>query len=665
MTFWGWAITGIFGLLIVFMMAKFIIEFIWNRRLNAFKLSEHMAKVKLPFERFVKYAYSFSLSTAVVILTVGCSAFVPLTSLGNKDLVNAQRVGTELRMNSLIEDYRLSNKYFYYESIPSMVDDALDGFSSNDLTRDYTGTNVQVEGVDEGDVLKTDGYRIFYAPRYYNVIEVIDIEDNHDMTHVASMSLEDFRVDSLYLTDDYLIVIGYRYEETIYPMDTMDIYWGFYFYEQTASILVFDKETLEETYRLETDLSFIDHRLMDDTLYIVSNKWFYLDQDHRPEFDVIVNGITTTSYLSYMDIYYFDDVPANAMTVITTLDLTTFEHQSQGFIAPTDQIYASENAIYTLNTQYLYDENAEGYTYDIKTNIFKYKIDANDQTIDYVASTVIDGYVEDRYWVDESDDYLRVVTSRLSWIGEDPNRLYILAENAETDTFDEIAVLDENIGHDGETVKSVRFHENYVNIVTYETMDPLYTIDLSNPELPYISETPIEEAGYSEYLHVWDDDSHIIGLGFLDQDENGSLDGLKVSAYDTSIGSDSIVSDEMPYGNELGWGYSYTEAMYNPKALMVDVSLGLFGFPMVSHHYNATTDEYSYQSAFRIYQIDFDAANVLGNPIMVVGDTTEFYNQIDRGVFINDFVYTFSAHEILSFDLANEISVQQILISYA
>ncbi len=663
MTLWGWMITSIFGLLTLFMIFKFLIEFIWNRRLNRFKVTEHVAKNQLPFERFIKYAYSFSLSAAVVVLTVSCGAFVPLTSLGDKDLVNANRVGTETRMNKLIDDYRLLYDSGNHYVMPNIQDEFLDGAESDALTRDYTHTNVQVEGVDEGDILKTDGYRVFYAPRYYHVIEVLDIEDDHSMTHIASLQIDDFRVDSLYLTDEFLVVIGYRYEESIFPMQTMDMYYEFYFYQETASIIIFDKESLEENYRLETNLTFVDHRLMDDTLYMISTKWFYENQDPRPIFDDTVDGVTTASYLSYMDIYYFNDVPASSMTVVTTLDLNTFEHKSQGFIGQTSEIYVTESSIYTFNTAYIYDEDISGYTYDIKTNIVKYQINQTDHAIAYVASTTIDGYVEDRYWLDESDDYLRVVTSR-SWLADDPNRLYILQEDAETDTFDVIAVLDDHIGHEGETVKSVRFHGNYVNIVTYETMDPLYTIDLSNPSAPYISETPIEEAGYSEYMHVWDDDNHIIGLGFLDIDADGILDGMKVSAYNTSIGSDSIVSDEMPDSNELGWGYRYTEAMYNPKALMVDVELGLFGFPLVSHQYNSTTDTYTYETAFRVYQIDFNNINVLGEPLMIVGETTEFYNQIDRGVYINGYIYTFSANEILSYDLTNEVSVQQISISY-
>ncbi len=663
MTVWGWIIVSTFGALTLFIVTKVIVEFVWNKRLNAFKKTEHVAVVKMPYELIIKYAYSFALSTAIVIVSVVSGAFMPVSPAieTSKTLVNANRVGSQTALNTLIDEYRLSNRYENW--LTPEVDDlmSMDGAEGVNEPREYTDTNVQVEGVDEGDVLKTDGYRIFYAPRYYNVIEVIDIENDHSMTHVESMHIDDFRVDSLYLTDTYLIVIGYEYEEVIYPMDTLEMYYGFWFYEQTASIIVFDKTSLEEVYRVNTDLSFLDHRLIDDTLYVVSTKWFIQDEEARPMFDVTMDGQTQTSYLSYMDMYYFEDVPSASMTVISSLNLDTFDMQSQGFIGQTHQVYVTEQSIYTYYNAYEYIETEQGYDYDIHTHIVKYSINQDDQTIQYVASTNVIGVVEDSYWLDESGDYLRVVTSRSWWNGV--NRLYILEENAETDTFDEIALIDENIGHVNERVESVRFHGDYVNIVTYERMDPLYTIDLSNPEAPITLENPIEEAGYSEYLHIWDTSNHVLGLGYLDANEEAIIDGMKLSAYDTTTGT-ILDTDPFPYIDDLGWSYSYTEALYNPKALMVDVDLGLFGFPMVSYQYDSETWDYSYQTSFVIYHIDFSREDVLGEPIIIEHDTVEYYNQIDRGVWIDGYVYTFSAHEMLSYDLASETVFEQIYIQY-
>lgn len=661
MTTWGWIIVSVFGLLAVLIATKVIVEWVWNKRLNTFKTAEHVNVINMPFERVIKYAYSFALSTAVVVVVAISGVFAPVEPLAHKELVNANRVGSSTTLNALIDDYRLTNDLIGPEAT---FDDALDVEAGGDQARDYTDTNIQVEGVAEGDVLKTDGYRVFYAPRYYNVIEVLDIEDDHTMTRVESMTIDDFRVDSLYLSDDYLIVIGYRYEETIYPMDTLDAYWGFWFYEQTASIIVFDKDSLEEVYRLETDLSFVDHRLIDDTLYIVSTKWFYQEEEARPEFDTIINGVTQTSYLSYNDMYYFNDVPASSMTVITSLDLTTFDQTSQGFIGQTDQIYVTENSIYTYftNWQYLETDDGVGYTYEINTYIVKYHINKDTQQIEYVASTSVEGVVEDRYWLDESGDYLRVVTSR-SWWGDDVNRLYILEENAETDTFDQIALIDENIGHENERVQSVRFNDDKVNIVTYERMDPLYTIDLSDPENPFVSAPEIEEAGYSEYLHIWDQPHHVLGLGFLDLNEDSIIDGMKLSAYDTDTGS-ILDTDPYPYNDGSGWSYSYTEALYNPKALMVDVDLGLFGFPMVSYQYDSVVRNYYFRTSFILYQIDFTRGKVLGDPLMINHASVNWYNQIDRGVYIDGYIYTFSAHEILSYNLDTESTFETLFITY-
>ncbi len=663
MSFWGYTVIGIFSLSILFMLIKILIEYIWNRRLNVFKIKAHIAPTKMPVRRYMKYGYSFVLSAAIIAITIisglNLTPFSPEPPLlmADKTLVNATRVGSAMKLNQLIETYNTSNNYDFWESPSSAVDESLDSTS-----RDYTDTNVQIEGVNEGDVLKTDGYRVFYAPRYYNVIEVLDVEDNHEMTHVDSMTLDGFRVDSLYLTDEYLIVLGYTYEEVIYPMDTLNVYYGFYFSRQTASIVVFDKDTLEEAYRLETDLSFIDHRVIDDTLYLVSRKWFYDDASLRPMFEIYMDGESERSYLDYEDMYYFDDMPSQSMTVITSLNLDSFTTTSQGFLGETANIYVTETSIYTFNSRHQYIETVEGYIIDRSTSIVKYHINDATNTIEYVASIKIDGIVEDRYWLDESGDYLRVVTSR-GWSGEEPNRLYILEENNEQDTFDQIALMDEQIGHENERVESVRFHGDYVNIVTYEQMDPLYTIDLSDPNEPIIMNTPIEEAGYSEYMHIWDQDNHVLGLGYLDANADSRIDGMKLSAYDTDDGT-ILDSDPYPYEDASTWSYSYTEAMYNPKALMVDVELGLFGFPMVAYQYNTADWGYHYQTSFVVYQIDFNRENVLGDPIIIEHETTNWYNQIDRGIYINGFIYTFSAHQIASYNLGTQMPFETIYIDY-
>lgn len=658
MTVWGIIITSIFSLFVLGIAIKMVIELYWNKKLNMFKEKEHISPVKFPVDRTIKYVYSLSLSAIIVFVSVFSGVFSPLEPLGNKTLVQANLVGSESKLNALVEDYLSSeNNYLYPEA---NMDDGLEATDGDDESRDYTDTNVQVDGVDEGDVLKTDGYRVFYAPRYYNVIEVLDIEDNHTMTKVDTIELDNFRVDSLYLTDEYLVTIGYRFEETIYPMDTLEDYWGFYFYSQTATVVVFDKDTLEEVYQMDTDLTFIEHRLIDDTLYLVSTKWFYDEAELRPQFDITLDGQTTTSYLNYKDMYYFEDLPAASMTVITSIDFNTFEQQSQGFIGRTNQVYVSESSIYTFYTDWQYEKTDDGYAYDIQTYIVKYNIDKNSKTINYVASTAVEGYVEDRYWLDESGDYLRIVTSR-SWWNDEDNHLYILKENDSTDTFDLIAHMDENIGHENERVESVRFHGDYVNIVTYERMDPLYTIDLSNPENPEIIAPEIEEAGYSEYLHIWDESHHVLGLGYLDANEDSVIDGMKLSAYDTNTGT-ILETDPYPFETDGNWSYSYTAAMYDPKAIMVDVELGLFGFPMTKYSYDYARESYEYQSAFVVYHIDFDREFVLGEPTIIYHDAVDWYNHIDRGLYIEGYIYTFSAHQVSSYDLANNTVFETITI---
>ena len=425
--------------------------------------------------------------------------------LGPKALINATRVQSASHFSKLLKTYE---EHYFYPKSDNVFPEASVGDADRAANRDYIKTNIQVEGVDEADIIKTDGYQIYYASRYQNEIRIITIGDDYKATVEKSLSLGNVYTDSIYLTEQYIIVVGYMYES--FPrLHTETDYYHFGFISQTGAICVYDRDSLERVYRLDTSISFYEHRLYGNqedgyALYLVGNQYTYGD-DPRPIYTTYENDQKETSILPYENIYYMPGTPIQGMTVITGIDLDDFSEHTEAYLGGMSLIYASNEAIYV--TQNVYDYTL--FSDKSYTQIWKFSLRIEDALVRYVGSGKVEGYINDSYWLDEYDGHLRVVTSKSNPIS---NSLFILKESQTQDSLDMVGSITKGLGKIDETVKSVRFNKQYGYVVTFRQMDPLYTIDLSNPKKPVIV-SEIEEPGFSTYLHLWDDQGHAIEIG--------------------------------------------------------------------------------------------------------------------------------------------------------
>jgi len=141
-----------------------------------------------------------------------------------------------------------------------------------------------------------------------------------------------------------------------------------------------------------------------------------------------------------------------------------------------------------------------------------------------------------------------------------------------------VGFLNKGIGKPNEQVKSVAYQENIIKIVTFLETDPLYTIDVSDPKNPKITNA-IEEPGYSSVLMVWDEDGNTVGIGYM-ANEIGVRIGIKVSAYVTGD-VEPTQTIEFPYFNKENEfnGYLFAPALENPRHnLLMNKGANLFGF---------------------------------------------------------------------------------------
>lgn len=553
-------------------------------------------------------------------------------------------------------------------------------------SRDYVDTNEQVEGVKEGDIVKTDGYDIFYAPRYHNVIRVVSVEDNYDVTLARTIELDNTYVESLYLLDKYLVVIGYTFDEELGYGDEESMYYRWW--SPTGTVVVIDRTTFEIAYRLITDSFFMDHRVIDNSVFLVSHKYLYLgdvDYEYRPMYKETREGVTDVEYLDYESMYYFDGSPAYGMNVLTGIKITddadNIFYTADAYLgasASYKKMYVNASDMYLVESIYHYEENA----YWTTSVISQFALDIDSASSSHVASGIILGISLNQFSVDVYDGYLRVATTErkaswtvlefLGWRSESTitNHLFILKVVKENEAFDLIGHLSEGLGKPNEEIKSVRFEGETAYIVTFLLTDPLYIIDLSNPAEPAIDGQIIQE-GFDTYQHEWGV-GNLIGIGY-DADEFGSITGMKISAYNVVQGEEKTIQTyeilSYGYADDASWSYGYSEALYNHKALLISVPKGYLGFAVEAMEYGYQDEGmgrewyYRYHSYYYLFKIDFTKENPIAEPIIIQHPTSQdYYLGVDRGVMIDDYVYTLSDYGVITYSLTGGVVVEPPLL---
>ena len=644
--------------------------------------------MKLINERKTYKSAIFSALLAFSLLAASCG--VP--NSGELVKANVNKVGSKQKLVSLIQQSQSTNSDAPNASFQDTAPQPTGPEASGDASgRDYVDTNVQVAGVDEGDIVKTDGYQIYYAPRYQNRVHVFEVDDEHEITYQSLIDLDNVYVDGLYLLEEYLVVVGYKFET--FPNscgvsegdDYACVSWMWY--SPTGTVLVIERETLEVVYRLETDSNFLDHRLIENSLFLIGHKYLYdAENELRPSFTLGAE----TKFVDYDQIYYFSDTPANGMSVLTGIKLdpnpNKITYNASAYLGAGysyKQIYVSLSDLYISDTNYLYESNK----YYQSMTISQFSLDVDKAKMDFVAAGIVEGGMLNQFSMDYYNGYLRVATTNqgATWITNSDNayswesykrfvdnHLYVLKLNAAKDGFTLVSHLSEGLGKPLESIKSVRFLGTSAYIVTFLQQDPLYIIDLSDPTSPVITDE-IHLPGFDTYQHPWGENK-LLGIGY-DADNNGTISGMKLTAYNTTSGGASEIQTRTLNSEEekeFSWSYSYSEALWNHKALLVSPTNGLFGFPVEAYEYGYTpvpSGDYidnwyfNYHSYYYLFLIDFSLAAPISAPIIIEHPASDqYYVGVDRAVMIEGYVYTLSDHQVVTYDIAAKTVLEKILV---
>lgn len=267
--------------------------------------------------------------------------------------------------------------------------------------------------------------------------------------------------------------------------------------------------------------------------------------------------------------------------------------------------------------------------------------------LDYVGSATVLGWVPDQFAIDEKDGVLRVATTeQLSSADEwtTKNDLFTLQIGPSGVTpLGSIEGL-----APGESLYSTRFVGDKAYLVTFRQVDPLFVVDLADPADPALL-GELKIPGFSEYMHPLDA-GHLLTIGY-DADANGSIQGLALQIFDVTDPTSPKLADKHLLANGSGW--SYSEALYNHKAFTFYE--GMLAIPVSG--WNESTG--MPHSSLDLFSIDVDAGIA---PLASIDHSPYFANDtsggcyyygydVRRGVFIDQYLVSVSEAAVIATDL--------------
>lgn len=530
--------------------------------------------------------------------------------------------------------------------------------------RDYSTTNTQEATIDEGDIIKTDGNYIYKLTtnnsdgQSSNILSIIKAE-NGNLTSESSIDLNQcfdteenayVYFQEFYLYQNYLVLLF---------TDEFD--------KTETTIVVYDikdKANPEKKKVLVQSGSYQSSRISDGYLYTISifSGADFSTQQPYTNYIPSVDG----ALIDCSQIYYPDNVLAQSTYVVTSVNLQSLE-TSDSIALPTGggDIYVSDQSIYLYGP--VYEE--PGKTEFLRIGYEKGKLIPG-------KSATITGYVYDNYAISEYNHNLRIIATispdRINLLRSDdvfiPKSATadVAVENNTSEETEELTedinvlyIFDENMSlvsklsgiAPGEQVKSVRYIGDMGYLVTYETVDPLFAIDLSDPNNPKITGR-LTVPGFSNYLHPYAN-GLLLGIGEEYTPKDQTFVGLKLSMFDISDPANIEVANQLILEN----GY-YSTAQYNHKALMIDPKKNIFGFfyqeQTEGENYTYTTNNY-----FVTYQYDQKNGFVETGRYKV--DMESYEVDTIRGLYIDDYLYISTNHSITSYELNGTKQIDRII----
>ena len=544
---------------------------------------------------------------------------------------------------------------------------------------DYSTTNLQVTGVDESDIVKTDGRYIYIATG--DKVQIVDVSADSPRQLegiMPKLSGNMDRIREMYVADDRLILIV-QTEDTdgIAPVDPeydakervmVDRAYAPFSNSYHTQVLTYDITNPAAARLLGTftqDGAYNTSRKIGDQLYLFTDYGYPMVSLYRNYPDGRLDIMKEKQSVQVDEAQEIQDVKENSElseaqvksnlpkiqgeTIPENCIYLPREETDHGLLIAsvnvtepekaTDQklIFSGYSTLYvTQETILMYCPDYDPVNETDRTKLTKFTI--KDGFIRANCAEAVPGSIQDTFAIHENKDgYLYILTTAYTANGV-TNQLFVL---------DDRLKIHGKIEHiaDGENVYAARFVDEIGYFVTYRNMDPLFTVDFSDPADPKLI-GELEIPGFSDYLQFWDD-THLIGVGEERKEKDSEFVGIKVSLYDISDPTNVKESAKIVMDDAY-----YAPAQYNYKALLADSRKNVVAFLTCDKGEN---DQMS-QRIFSVWdgKLEKAAVDKITGKDAASGDEYMYYDADEfRNLYIGDKLYLVREGLVIVYDMAN------------
>lgn len=560
--------------------------------------------------------------------------------------------------NSIYQDHKKTLFDYAFQGIvdeaaPATAVNSAASKSTDDSFRDsasnYGKTNTQVASVDEADIIKNDGRYIYVANSdCFSIIDTTTMEKVYESNLKPDDKKHGYSFSEMYVSNNRLVITGGEYEkydsDGNYPVAKYNYYDCIYPINRDIRTVSFvfditDKANPVLTRALTQDGSVVSSRMVGSVLYTVTR--YFVDVSDKKEIDEKYAPSVNGEKMPCDEIFIKDSKDNSTAYIVLTAYDTADANGKVGkvsLLGECDEVYCSTDTLYVACADYSWTNGNPNNGIN-RTELFAFSLDG--AKVAFKTSGAVPGTLDDQYSMDEHNSYFRITTTDYDYSKDvDISSLYVLNSNLE------IVGQLQNFAKD-EQVKSTRFMGNTAYVVTFRNTDPLFAIDLSDPQNPVVTGS-LKIPGFSEYLHPISD-KLLVGLGYNGDEDSADMGCIKVSLFDVSNPKKPKELDTHIISE------ASTEASYNAKAFVFDSQRNIFGFPVSYELYGKNGEYNGYVHVFKTICVK---DNKLTDEKGFVHQTYDYrnnaryhYPQFFRGTYIGNSIYTLNDTVIKEFDL--------------
>lgn len=535
-------------------------------------------------------------------------------------------------------------------------------------TPSFTGTNVQVQGVDEPDRVKTDGTHLFVSTQ--NSVSIINAYPPNSTAVLSTLSFPNTSVLGLEIAENRLMVINQQSGGT-----------------PKVELLLYDTTDLYSPRMIQNVSipgSYVAARLANGYVYAVIQQPSYIFNSQGNATAVMPmaseGGVETE--LTPSSVYYTPNAAQiSYYTMIPSVNMSSGKESVISVLTgPSATVYVSTSNVYVVYTNYLDVYDVDGipgnaWTGGVITpqlvvqaqNSTVLRASYSNGNVTVAKAGVVPGTVLNQFSMDEYNGHFRIATSRFAMV------------NGATTMSDDVYVLNPDMTQvsalkniaPGENIYAVRFVGETGYVVTYQQIDPLFVISFKDIVNPVIL-SALKVSGYSDYLHPLPG-GYLIGVG---KDSvpasNGNFSyylGLKLSLFRVFDNGTSVQVSKMLIGDRG----TDSPVLSDHLAFTFDSTRNITVIPLTLYVVSGNQTEGGGIPAYGdpvwqgvyVIKVTPSGFTLLGKVSQYpagqnFGDSANSNLQIDRSIIIGDYLYTVSQGAVMVSGLASFSTVAMV-----